>query len=111
MRVVGHAQLIGDGEQQRVGLRDRFVRPELLDEFGRFGGVAAAEYRPRPLVDEPDLVLLLAFVSETGVPIRETAARRWKATLLRLRRRASSHTQSRHAANALWPHVSGISAR
>jgi hypothetical protein len=31
MRVVGNAQLIGDGQQQRVGLGDSFVIPDLLD--------------------------------------------------------------------------------
>jgi hypothetical protein len=55
MRVVGHAQLVGDGQQQRVGLGDSFVFPELLDEYLRLGGVAAAEDRPGPLVDESDL--------------------------------------------------------
>jgi hypothetical protein len=45
------------------------------------------------------------------VPIREARARRWKATFRRLRRRASSRTQSRHAADAPWPHVSGASTR
>ena len=59
MRVVGNAQLIGDGQQQRVGFGDSFVFPELLDECVRLGRVAAAEDRPRPLVDESDLVLFL----------------------------------------------------
>jgi hypothetical protein len=31
MRVVGNAQLVGDGQQQRVGLADSFVFLELLD--------------------------------------------------------------------------------
>jgi hypothetical protein len=31
MRVVGNAQLIGHGQQRRVGLGDSFVFPEMLD--------------------------------------------------------------------------------
>jgi hypothetical protein len=31
MRVVGNAQLIGHGQQQRAGLGDSFVFPEMLD--------------------------------------------------------------------------------
>ena len=49
MRVVGNAQLVGDGQQQRVGFSDGFVLPELLDQHIRLGRVAAAEDRPRPL--------------------------------------------------------------
>jgi hypothetical protein len=66
MRVVGNTQLIGDGQQQRVGFGDGFVFPELLDECVRLGRVAAAEDRPRPLVDESDLILFLTLVSEIG---------------------------------------------
>jgi hypothetical protein len=62
MRVVGHAQLVGDGQQQRVGLGDSFVFPELLDEYLRLGGIAAAEDRPGPLIDESDLVIIFALV-------------------------------------------------
>jgi hypothetical protein len=32
-----------------------FVLPELLDEYLRLGGIAAAEDRPNHLVDESDL--------------------------------------------------------
>ena len=60
MRVVGNAQLVGDGQQQRVGLGDSFVFPELLDEYIRLGGIAAAEDRAGPLVDESDLVVIFA---------------------------------------------------
>ena len=60
MRVVGNAQLVGDGQQQRVGLGDSFVLPELLDQDIRLGGIAAAEDRPGPLVDESDLVIIFA---------------------------------------------------
>ena len=78
MSVVVDAELIGHGQQQRVRLGDGFVRLELFDQCIRLGGVAAAEDRPRPLVDEPDLVLALAFMSEIGaiaiVDQREDAA-------------------------------------
>ena len=57
MRVVGNAQLVGDGQQQRVGLGNGFIRLELLDQRVRLGRVAASEDRPRSLVDEADLVL------------------------------------------------------
>ena len=49
MRIVGNAQLVGDGQQQRVGLGDGLVLPELLDQGIRLGGVAAAEDRARVL--------------------------------------------------------------
>src|ERR1700730_8750545 len=58
MRVVGNAQLVGDGQQQRVGLGDSFVFPELLDEYRRLSGIAAAEDRASLLVDESDLVII-----------------------------------------------------
>src|SRR6202171_5331263 len=60
MRVVGNAQLVGDGQQQRVGLGDSFVFPELLDEYVRLGRIAAAEDRASSLVDESDLVIIFA---------------------------------------------------
>src|SRR4029077_17620311 len=66
MRVVGNAQLVGDGQQQRVGLGDSFVFPELLDEEMRLGGIAAAEDRPSPLVDESDLVINFAPAPKIG---------------------------------------------
>src|SRR5262245_10776731 len=37
--VVVHAELVGDGEQQRVGRSDRLVLGELLHELLRVGGV------------------------------------------------------------------------
>ena len=81
MRAICDPQLIGDGQKQRVGLRDGLVLSELLDEAVRFGGVAAAEDRPSLLVDKADLVLFLAVAPEIGmVPIidqrEDTAAYR-----------------------------------
>jgi hypothetical protein len=57
MRIVGNAQLVRDGQQQRVGLGDGLVLPELFDQGIRLGGVAAAEDRARLRVDESDLVV------------------------------------------------------
>jgi hypothetical protein len=57
MRIVGNAQLVRDGQQQRVGLGDGLVRLELFDQGIRLGGVAAAEDRARVRVDESDLVV------------------------------------------------------
>src|SRR5277367_1283837 len=66
MRVIGNAQLVWDGQQQSVGLGDSFVLPELLDEYMRLGGIATAEDRPRPFVDESDLVIIFAPAPEIG---------------------------------------------
>src|SRR5690349_15538352 len=60
MGIVGDAELVGDGEEQRIGLSDRFVLLELLDEHLGLRGIAASEDRARPLVDETDLVLSIA---------------------------------------------------
>ena len=60
MRIVGNAQLVRDGPQQRVGLGDGLVLLELFDQGIRLGGVAAAEDRARVRVDESDLVVTSA---------------------------------------------------
>jgi len=78
VRIVGDAQLIGDREQQRIGLGDGLILLELLDQNLRLGGVAAAEDRARVGVDEADLVLTPALVTEIGavalIDQREDAA-------------------------------------
>ena len=78
MRVVVDPELIGDSQQQRIGLGDGLVRLQLLDQPVRFVGVAAAENGPRSFVDESDLVLAFAAVPEIGavaiVDEREDAA-------------------------------------
>jgi hypothetical protein len=51
MRVVGHAQLVGNGQEKGVGLCDSLVAPWLLDEDIRFGGIGTAEDRPGPRID------------------------------------------------------------
>jgi hypothetical protein len=43
MGVVIDAQLVGHRQQQRIGLGDRLVALQLLDQRIRLGGIAAAE--------------------------------------------------------------------
>src|SRR6185437_10076418 len=61
MGVVGDPELIGYGEQQRIGLGDGLVLFQLLDQDGRLGGVAAAEHGARIGFDIAELIL--AFVA------------------------------------------------
>src|SRR3569833_1221472 len=76
--IVGDAQLIGDREQERIGLGDGLILLELLDQNVRLGCVAAAKDCARAGVDEADLVFTLALVTEIGavafVDQREDAA-------------------------------------
>ncbi len=51
MRVVDDAQLVGDSEQERVGLGDSGVFTELFDQCIGLGGVAASEDGARVFVD------------------------------------------------------------
>ena len=67
MRIVGNAQLVRDGQQQRVGLRDGLVLLELFDQGIRLGGVATAEDRARVRVDESDLVITVTCAPEISV--------------------------------------------
>ena len=66
MRVVGDAELVGDGQRQRVGFRDRLVLPQFFDELVRLAGVAASEHGAGLLVDEADLIGLGARPAEIG---------------------------------------------
>jgi hypothetical protein len=50
-------QLVGDGQEQCVGLRDGLVLPELLNGAARLSGVARGQRSPGLLVDEADLAL------------------------------------------------------
>ena len=76
--IVVDAELIGHGQQQRVGLGDAFVLLELLDEHVRLGGVAAAEDGALLFAEQSDLVPLLAAAPEVHavalVDQREDAA-------------------------------------
>ena len=68
--VVVDAELVGHGEQQRVGGCDRLVLLELLDQHIRLGSVGAAEDRLGLRVDEPDLVVVLVLAAEVcPVPV------------------------------------------
>src|ERR1700722_12678385 len=40
MGVVGNAELVGDGQEQRIGFRNGLVLFELFDQHVRLGGVA-----------------------------------------------------------------------
>jgi len=62
--VVVDPELVGHGQQQRVGFRDAFVLLELLDEDVRLGGVAAAEDGALAAAEKADLVALLAAAPE-----------------------------------------------
>src|ERR1700753_2672294 len=70
MGVVGHTQLVGDGQEQGVGLRDSLVRLELLDKYIRLGGVAASEDGAGGLIDGAGLVFLPTSTSEiSAIPV------------------------------------------
>jgi hypothetical protein len=64
--IVGNAELIWDGQQKRVRLRNRLVFPKLLNQAIRFSSVATAEDRACGCVNEADLVLFLIPSSEIG---------------------------------------------
>src|SRR5579871_6813687 len=59
MPVVFNTQLVGDGQQQCVGLRNRLVVLELLDQDIRLGGIGTAEDRARRFVKIANLVDVL----------------------------------------------------
>src|SRR5215469_1800559 len=64
MRVVGDAELVGYGHQQGIGLCDGLVVSQLLDKNIRLGSIATSEDGPSPRIDESNLVLVFALVSE-----------------------------------------------
>ena len=66
VRIVVDTELIGHGQEQRVGFRDGLVRRQLLYQSIRLGGVAATEDRPRLFIDEADRVLALVAAAEIG---------------------------------------------
>jgi hypothetical protein len=66
MRVVFDAKLVGNGQEESVCLGNCFIRSELLDKYVRLGSISAPEYRPRPLVDEPDLIFTLTLMLEVS---------------------------------------------
>src|SRR5664280_3337787 len=66
MSIVGNAELVGDGQQQRVGLSDGLVLPELLDQNARLGSITAPENRFGPWVNKADLVIIFSTTPEIG---------------------------------------------
>jgi len=74
VRVVVDAELIRDGQHQRVGGLDRRVLGELSDEHVRLGGIRPAEDRPGLGVQVADVVLLFAAPLAKYVPLAVLAA-------------------------------------
>src|ERR1700733_1350745 len=76
--VVIHAELIGDGQQQRIRLGDGFVLLELFDQRIRLGRIAAAKNGAFVAAEIADGIALLVAASEIGavavVHEREDAA-------------------------------------
>src|SRR4029079_15524166 len=66
MRIVGHAQLVGDSQEQSVGLRDCLVLPKLSNEDVWLSGIATTKDRPGLLVDKADLVTFVASAPKVG---------------------------------------------
>jgi len=64
MRIVGNTQLVWDGQQERVGFRDRLVFSKLFDQDIRLGCIATAEDRSCGFVKEAYFVLFLTAASE-----------------------------------------------
>src|SRR5271170_4651405 len=64
--VIVDTELIRDGQEQRVSLRDGFVFCELLDEGVRRGGVAAAKDGSCVVAEEADSVLVLVAATKIG---------------------------------------------
>src|SRR4029077_3569944 len=64
--VVIDAELVGHGEQERVGFGDGFVLRELFDQDVRLGGVAAAEHGAPVVAEEADRVGALIVSPEIG---------------------------------------------
>src|ERR1017187_9387750 len=54
--VVVDAELVGHGQEQRVGLGDGLILLQLIDQHVRLGGVAAAEDGAVGAAEEADLV-------------------------------------------------------
>src|SRR5579863_2954639 len=106
MRVVGDTELVGDSEQERVGLGDGGVFAELFDQGIGLGGVAAAEDGARIFVEETNRVLFAAAAAEVGaiavVNQGEDAAAdgySWSARVARLFPRGAKGTNLRGLLN------------
>src|SRR5271170_627434 len=90
MGIVGDAELVRNGQKEGVGLRDGLVSSELIDENVWLGGIAAAKDRSCLLVDEANLIVLLAATAEVSaiaiVHQRKDAAADRHARLTRVSR-------------------------
>src|SRR3954462_13850482 len=64
--VVVDTELVGDGQEQCVGLCDGFVFRQLLDELVRHVGVAAAKDGARVVAEVANRVLALTTAPEVG---------------------------------------------
>jgi len=64
--VVVDAELIRDGQEQRVSLCDGFIFRELLDEDVWLGSIAAAKNGSCVVAEEADSVLVLVLTPELG---------------------------------------------
>src|SRR3954452_16545721 len=70
VRVVVDAELVGDGEQEGVGRRDRLVLRQLFDQLFGLTGVRPAE-PGRAAFEISDLVLAAGLLTEVG-PVEVT---------------------------------------
>src|SRR5438477_1255876 len=66
MRIVGKAQLIRDRQEQRISLCNCLVLPKLIDKDVRFSSIASTKDGASFFVDETDLILFRASMSEVG---------------------------------------------
>src|SRR5436190_20833902 len=70
VNVIVHAQLVRDGQEQRVGSGDGLIGRELFDQDMGLSGVRAAEDGACVRVDVADLVMVTSVASEVGlVPV------------------------------------------
>ena len=66
MHVVGDAQLVWDGQQKRVCLRDGLIVLELLDQHIRLRRIGSAKDRPSRAINVAELIALLLSTTEVG---------------------------------------------
>ena len=63
MSVIGNAQLVRDGEQERVCRRDRLVVSKLFYQNIRFRRVSTAKDRPCGFVEKPDVATATKYLA------------------------------------------------
>src|SRR5688572_26846178 len=62
--IVVDAELIRNGQEQRISRRDGFILCELLDKDARLGGIAATENCPGVFANQPNLIFVLVRTSK-----------------------------------------------